>query len=85
MPLSCGTGYKQTYVFVPPYLTLNVIFGLTFNCRFVLLCAIFVVAVVIFFFCFGCAGTPLILALFIAGGSFVLDTEKKKKKEFNEN
>ena len=52
MPLYCGTGYRQTYVFAPPYLTLNVIFGLTFNYMFVLLCAIFVVVVVIYLFCF---------------------------------
>ena len=42
------TDYQQTYTFVPPYLTLKVIFWLTFNCGFVLLCAIFVAAVVLF-------------------------------------
>ena len=42
---------------------------------FVFLCVIFVVVVVLLIclvFYFGCVGTPLILALFAAGGSFVL-------------
>jgi len=36
------------HIFAPPYLTLNIIFGLTFNCMFVLLCA---VVVVVLFIC----------------------------------
>ena len=90
MPLYCGTGYQQNYVFASPYPTLNVIFELTFNCMFVLFCAIFVVVVVVvvlficFVFCFVCVGKPLILALFATGGSFGLahvqiDIQKNKE------
>ena len=72
-----------TDVFAPPSLTLKLIFGLTFNCTFVLLCAVVVVVLFICLFvsCFGCVGTPLILALLSTGRSFALqckiDIEKK--------
>ena len=73
-----------TDVFAPPSLTLKLIFGLTFNCTFVLLCAVVVVVLFICLFvsCFGCVGTPLILALLSTGRSFALQCKIDIEKRF---
>jgi len=49
---------------------------------FVLLCAISVVVVALFCFCFGCVGSLLILALSATSGSFVLAQCKFDRQKY---